>query len=243
MASICPHFLRGVCRYGPQCRQSHDLAHATVHPVTAQSPPARVSMQAPNPTPSSCKFFLEGRCNKGKTCPFRHPDAPLQPTQQSWRRSLPMTKDACVASPSTDPSNTQSGPQASFLRDPCKYFLKGICKNGSLCDFRHPDAVERSLSSPKDSSTKFDFNIPCKYYHQGRCTKGDACTYLHSRSAGKANNAQAVSPATKVCHCSLLIKEAQAVLLFDSASSAYKTCKSIARPCRRTQSCSGRHGR
>ena len=226
MTSICPHFLRGVCRYGPQCRQSHDLAQATVHPVTAQSPPARVSTQAPNQTPSSCKFFLEGRCNKGKTCPFSHPDAPLQPTQQSWRRS-PMTKDAPVASIGS------SSTHAFSLRDPCKYFLKGTCKNGSLCEFRHPDTVERSLSSPQDSLTKFDFNIPCRYYHQGRCTKGDACTYLHSRPAGKDNNSQAVSPATKVCHCSLLVKEVQAVLLFDSASSAYNACKSIARPCRR----------
>ncbi|KAG7365595.1 ATP-dependent helicase HrpA [Nitzschia inconspicua] len=58
---ICPHFLRGNCRFGTQCRNSH-------------------SMHDPNAQRQVCRFFFVGRCSNGNSCAFAH-STTLQPLQ------------------------------------------------------------------------------------------------------------------------------------------------------------------
>jgi hypothetical protein len=58
---LCTHFLRGHCRYGDQCRNSHSTADPNSHlPV--------------------CHFYLAGRCNRGNACAFAHSMTPLTAT-------------------------------------------------------------------------------------------------------------------------------------------------------------------
>ncbi|UYV83173.1 MKRN1 [Cordylochernes scorpioides] len=51
----------------------------------------------------------------------------------------------------------------------CRYFLSGVCQNGSNCKFSHDRATGRVD------------NI-CKFYLKGSCTYGKGCRYFHDRS-------------------------------------------------------------
>ncbi|KAJ1966764.1 Cleavage and polyadenylation specificity factor subunit 4 [Dispira parvispora] len=47
----------------------------------------------------------------------------------------------------------------------CKYFLKGACRKGNSCQYRHTAASEKS--------------VVCKHWIRGLCKKGDQCEFLH----------------------------------------------------------------
>ena len=47
--------------------------------------------------------------------------------------------------------------------DICKYFLRGNCRMGTNCNFRHT----------KDNA------VMCKHWLRGLCKKGDHCEFLH----------------------------------------------------------------
>lgn len=54
----------------------------------------------------------------------------------------------------------------------CRYFLHGVCREGSHCQFSHDP------SSSKPSTI-------CKFYQRGTCAYGDRCRYnLHPRLHG-----------------------------------------------------------
>ncbi len=48
--------------------------------------------------------------------------------------------------------------------DVCKYFLRGTCKSGNRCEFRH---------------TKAEKAVMCKHWLRALCKKGDNCEFLH----------------------------------------------------------------
>lgn len=54
----------------------------------------------------------------------------------------------------------------------CRYFLHGVCREGSRCMFSH------DLATSKPSTI-------CKYYQRGVCAYGDRCRYDHVRPPGR----------------------------------------------------------
>uniref|UniRef100_A0A9J7Z1U3 E3 ubiquitin-protein ligase makorin-2 n=1 Tax=Cyprinus carpio carpio TaxID=630221 RepID=A0A9J7Z1U3_CYPCA len=54
----------------------------------------------------------------------------------------------------------------------CRYFLHGVCREGSRCLFSH------DLATSKPSTI-------CKYYQRGVCAYGDRCRYDHVRPPGR----------------------------------------------------------
>lgn len=99
------------------------------------------------------------------------------------------------------PTNPQSSETFSMLSrgyktQPCQFFLKGLCKKGEDCKYRH-DIEQKPLSqlckfhltggcSNKaclflHDTTKY----PCRYlYVTGRCDKGLECCFSHERFKG-----------------------------------------------------------
>ncbi|KAJ1336758.1 hypothetical protein BSLG_007077 [Batrachochytrium salamandrivorans] len=46
----------------------------------------------------------------------------------------------------------------------CSYFLRGACRQGSACPFKHPQKVRA---------------VVCKHWLRGLCKKGEVCEFLH----------------------------------------------------------------
>eukprot|EP00158_Paraphelidium_tribonemae_P005134 Partr_v1_DN27181_c1_g1_i1_m15937 putative Polycomb group ring finger len=62
--------------------------------------------------------------------------------------------------------NEKKKPQANI----CKYFLKGTCRMGNRCQFKHQ---------------KNDKTVMCKHWLRGLCKKGDTCEFLHEYNLKK----------------------------------------------------------
>ncbi|KAH9852190.1 hypothetical protein C2E23DRAFT_731379 [Lenzites betulinus] len=135
--SICEFYERGICRFGDGCKLGHPNPAATLPGV---APPSTLSPAAPafipsapvtkssiahvsSPTYSSrtsnvgggafgpCKFFVQGRCNKGIACPFPHVadvHEPVHPTTNLPLQSRPEETGAAVVGDhgSTEPTTT-----------------------------------------------------------------------------------------------------------------------------------------
>ncbi|XP_051967437.1 E3 ubiquitin-protein ligase makorin-2 [Xyrauchen texanus] len=56
----------------------------------------------------------------------------------------------------------------------CRYFLHGVCREGSRCMFSH------DLTTSKPSTI-------CKYYQRGVCAYGDRCRYDHIKPPGRGS--------------------------------------------------------
>lgn len=132
-----------------------------------------------------CKFFAQGRCNKGDFCAFEH-QPPANGTDH-----LPALPD--VDSLTTGRIVTTLISANRDRKSTCKFFLNGCCRNGGSCPFdhppgKHPDAAFAtpsaqvvlnqtggSFQSPNDSRKA----VPCKFFLRNECRKGLSCEYFH----------------------------------------------------------------
>ncbi|XP_017688284.1 PREDICTED: probable E3 ubiquitin-protein ligase makorin-2 [Lepidothrix coronata] len=64
----------------------------------------------------------------------------------------------------------------------CRYFLQGVCREGSKCLFSH------DLSTSKSSTV-------CKYYQRGQCAYGSRCRYDHVKLPAPSGAAAPPPPA------------------------------------------------
>jgi RNA-binding, Nab2-type zinc finger len=93
MNTLCVHFARGACRYGSDCRKSHEIAHRPSSP--ADLPWRRSSSQSPSPPSfprfssfassrprTPCRYFDRGGCRDGDACIFSHSHSPEQTGSQ-----------------------------------------------------------------------------------------------------------------------------------------------------------------
>src|SRR5579859_4358876 len=74
---------------------------------------------------------------------------------------------------------------------PCKFYQKGVCRNGSACQFGHsnlPSAAETPIQraaaaakvkTPVPVREVERSSAPCHYFREGRCMKGDGCPRRH----------------------------------------------------------------
>ncbi|XP_064604731.1 probable E3 ubiquitin-protein ligase makorin-1 [Liolophura sinensis] len=68
---------------------------------------------------------------------------------------------------------TELGPWTSKVL--CRYFMHGVCREGSNCRFSH------DLNGPPPSNV-------CKFYLEGSCTYGDRCRYDHVKPKANSTN-------------------------------------------------------
>ncbi len=76
-------------------------------------------------------------------------------------------------------------------RAPCSFFLRGFCKNGADCAWRHPapEEEQRFACLPDCPPGKFR-SVPCRHFTRGRCPHGDLCTFAHVRLAPAVDAAE-----------------------------------------------------
>jgi hypothetical protein len=126
------------------------------------------------PSKRPCKFFSEGRCNRGDACSFSH-------------EARPGITTAGATSPSAVPVTS------SRL---CTFFLQGRCTHGALCHFHHPQAgttaqlaaraatgvpQQEVTITPTTSVSREDTRgqIPCKFLTKHGGCQNSACPFLH----------------------------------------------------------------
>lgn len=66
---VCQFYLKGCCRYGKDCKNSHDV------PVPMNTTNTQSNTQSdPNYHNSNdiCRYFLTSKCNKGEKCEYFH---------------------------------------------------------------------------------------------------------------------------------------------------------------------------
>ena len=61
--------------------------------------------------------------------------------------------------------------------DTCRHWIRGTCRLGVSCNFRHPDSSVLPMSEPKRKPKKW-----CRFAFRGKCPfgpNGGACVYTH----------------------------------------------------------------
>ena len=53
----------------------------------------------------------------------------------------------------------------------CKYFIKGYCRFGDRCKYKHTDTSQKSHENNR--------KVKCKFFEKGWCKFQDNCKYLH----------------------------------------------------------------
>jgi hypothetical protein len=103
-----------------------------------------------------CRFFVQGKCNKGEACGFSHIviDQPIDP-QMVWPQSVwpPMTADPLIAEP-----HNATGVTASMERSTKAHHAK-------------PHRAKPHCAKPHNSM--------CRFFARGNCNNGTDCPYMH----------------------------------------------------------------
>lgn len=129
-----------------------------------------------------CKFFPQGHCMNGNSCPFRH-ELPAGLT-------LPPMADAAsftIGRNGTHPALPHEKPVM-----PCHFFQAGKCKKGDQCPLAHSPSLRVSAdgsrldrqSAPTASTQPLRDSrsfVPCKHHLRGNCHNGKDCPYAHSK--------------------------------------------------------------
>uniref|UniRef100_A0A2K5HDV4 RING-type E3 ubiquitin transferase n=1 Tax=Colobus angolensis palliatus TaxID=336983 RepID=A0A2K5HDV4_COLAP len=90
---------------------------------------------------------------------------------------------AAAVAAAASPTRILTVPSVPGGRVTCRYFMRGVCKEGDNCCYLHD--LSDSL-----------YNIVCKYFQRGYCIYGDCCIYEHSKSL-KQEEATATELTTK----------------------------------------------
>jgi hypothetical protein len=150
--TLCKFFAQGFCRNGDSCNFTHEPGTSTGQHLASVAPvlptteklnlnPSAVTYRNEQAKPAqNCRFFLQGKCNKGKGCRYIHLPAILSPQQ--------VHPDAMfVDSPQLPPDSRATVP-CRFLSSP------GGCQNSS-CPYLH---VADEPNAEKSSSQDLEAN-------------------------------------------------------------------------------------
>jgi len=142
----------------------------------ARAPRAQNRLKRPRSSSISCRFFAKGVCKNGSSCPFKHVPkqsaarTTSRPPRHASNVSRPSTPSSGAVRPlpklakppiggviglvasSAPPkrTSTRTGsipPARSQSAVPCRFFQKGVCKNGESCQFSHVISRGQSRAS------------------------------------------------------------------------------------------------
>eukprot|EP00435_Cladocopium_sp_Y103_P006090 s1427_g1.t4 len=157
--SICRHFLEKKCTFGDLCRFSHEVTSGLTSSNHEDDRHGeivdRFQMLFVAMSKSTCRHFLEGKCNFGDFCRFSH-------------EVLPPAK-------AVPQDSTMRGDD----RPTCRHFLEGKCNYGDQCHFGHEILPPVSLAVPQDSTMRGDDRSICRHFLEGKCYFGDLCRFGH----------------------------------------------------------------
>lgn len=92
-----------------------------------------------------CRFFLQGRCNRGARCAFEH----AQPESEGGST---LRADATSFVPNAPASTCLVSSPSILFSQPCRFFSKGSCTKGEACSYRHiTSTVEHEVPTRSDS--------------------------------------------------------------------------------------------
>ena len=124
MVNPCQHFLRGRCRWGDECKYSHEGT-----PQTQKS-----SKRGP------CFAFAKGECDKGKQCRYSH-----DPRDQERKRPChDFAFGTCDRGSQCKYSHDTPAPKH---KRPCYDFAAGACHRGNECRYSHDVPVSEDNES------------------------------------------------------------------------------------------------
>jgi len=127
-----------------------------------------------------CKFWAEGKCNRGAACGFAHGDREMGTAVSPEIRGNPEVK-----------------------RTICKFWEEGTCDKGHQCGYAHgPQEIGKPLVSPfrpvpqpRPAVVPLMMGGPslslipqangnmkrkmCRFFEQGRCDRAATCTFAH----------------------------------------------------------------
>ena len=110
---------------------------------------------------TSYQWKEKGQCSKGDQCSFRHESydrAQQKPTPNAATSSEPsMTRGRSVSKKRNIQGKSKND---AILRQPCRYYLKGICTR-SPCECWHPPE--------------------CQFYEKTGCKAGNKCLFPHRK--------------------------------------------------------------
>ncbi|KAF5366578.1 hypothetical protein D9758_008932 [Tetrapyrgos nigripes] len=185
--SICPFFSTGRCKYGDNCKNSHDAANLSPNSNQDKSLRAVSSGQSK----VACSFWSRGACVRGDTCSYWH-DPRAQTVKQREEQAL--TSQIVPSHNLVNSPGAGLGPK----RVVCEFWRKGACLFGETCSYWHDpsNAVVTSEEGPPrqtqrhtfQSSTQFNVpsipsKRPCTFWNRGTCTRGNACPYQHDQTS------------------------------------------------------------
>jgi hypothetical protein len=128
---------------------------------------------------------------------------PSRPDESGWG-TTPQPPHHTL-NPSEVPLTPSPASRPTF---PCRFFLQGDCRKGSLCPFPH--------EQPEDQ-TGFGYDLwgfgtasekatACKYFTKfGRCTKDDNCEFMHAAPLQESRWTVATENVPEVCLLDLLL--------------------------------------
>eukprot|EP00929_Paragymnodinium_shiwhaense_P108260 TRINITY_DN7458_c0_g2_i2.p1 TRINITY_DN7458_c0_g2~~TRINITY_DN7458_c0_g2_i2.p1 ORF type:complete len:829 (-),score=129.94 TRINITY_DN7458_c0_g2_i2:32-2518(-) len=136
----CKFYLAGRCERGERCTFSHRAVSSRDAPPSREPPREyrEERREQRQPEMPMCKFYVEGRCNKGNNCPFSH--------RSTSRRDDSRDRTERRASHSAPPPSSRSAapPVSAVL---CKFYAAGKCDRGANCQFSHGQDSSKRASS------------------------------------------------------------------------------------------------
>lgn len=136
-----------------------------------------------------CKFWREGRCDKGQQCTWSHGDEDAAPLEAAppWA----MWSGSGAFGPERRPE---------VKRTLCRFFERGACERGERCTWAHGveelgtlaapgleagEELAPSAASGQPGAEVFAdapcsiLKTICKFWQEGRCKNGDICSWAH----------------------------------------------------------------
>eukprot|EP00971_Amphidinium_carterae_P148424 2942344-Amphidinium_carterae.3 len=87
-------------------------------------------------------------------------------------------------------SNMSTESKAAKEQGVCFDWLKGKCKRGDQCKYKHEKPTMPAAPSPSPSRKK----TPCKFFLKGTCNKGSDCPFSHEKPRKSSKDGRRRTP-------------------------------------------------
>lgn len=182
--SVCVHYQRGSCRYGSQCTQLHTMAEGQTFQRLVSDTSELYQKDPDTTVPTTpfafrpCKFFGQGSCVKGETCPFPHIASDTIASPNPFSRPLNAGKNGIHGN-----SGLKAGVRvtSAVANIPCVFFERGECRKGVGCPFLHDSVKSPVVHVSSPERDEVSLIIPCLNHRLTISTcKDKSVSFSHS---------------------------------------------------------------